>query len=128
MGALHELARRHEGHVDFAVVYIYEAHPEDGWVVSMNRDQDIALDQPTSDAAREEVAATCAIQLEIALPVVIDPIDNRVASAYGALPDRLYLVGKGGRVAFQGEPGPWGFRVEDLAAAIDAERARIAAE
>jgi len=125
LGALHELARQHEGRVDFAVVYIYEAHPENGWVVTMNRHQGIAFDQPQSDSAREAVAETCAIRLEIRLPVVIDPIDNRIASAYGALPDRLYLIGKGGHVAFQGEPGPWGFRVEDLAAAIDAELERI---
>jgi hypothetical protein len=125
---LQELARRHEGRVDFAVVYIFEAHPEDGWVVTMNRDQDIALDQPTNDAEREAVATTCAIRLEIALPVVIDPIDNRVASAYGALPDRLYLIGRGGRVAFQGDEGPWGFRVEDLDAAIDKELGRLEAE
>jgi hypothetical protein len=125
LGALHELAREHEGRVDFAVVYIYEAHPEDGWVVTMNRNQGVMLDQPESDSERAAVAESCAIRLEISLPVVIDPIDNRIASAYGALPDRLYLIGRGGHVAFQGEPGPWGFRVEDLAAAIDSELARI---
>ncbi|MFP6837039.1 MAG: deiodinase-like protein [Pseudomonadales bacterium] len=43
-----------------------------------------------------------------------------MASAYGALPDRLYLVGRGGRIAFQGDPGPWGFNPEKLAEAIQA--------
>ena len=125
MGALHELWERHRGDVDFAVVYIYEAHPEDGWVVSMNRDQGIALEQPGTDAERAAVAESCAIGLEIRMPVVIDPIDNRVARAYGALPDRLYLIGRGGHVAFQGEPGPFGFRPEELGAAIERELARL---
>ena len=38
---------------------------------------------------------------------------------YMALPDRLYLIGKGGKVAYQSEPGPWGFIPEKLAEAIE---------
>jgi len=104
--------------VTFVVVYIREAHPEDGWVISMNREQDIALDDPSSDAERHEVAAACAIRLKIRIPVVIDEIDDKIASAYGALPDRLYLIGKGGAVVYQGEPGPWGFDPAKLEEAI----------
>ena len=37
----------------------------------------------------------------------------------GALPDRLYLVGTDGTVAFQGDPGPWGFDPAALEAAIE---------
>ena len=49
----------------------------------------------------------------------IDGMDNAVANAYGGLPDRLYLIGRGGRIEFQGDLGPEGFRPEALAAAID---------
>ena len=125
MGSLHELWERHRGRVDFVVVYIREAHPEDGWVVSMNRDQDIRVDDPTTDTERQEVAATCALRLEIRMPVVVDATDDAIARAYGALPDRLYLIGQGGRVAFQGAPGPFGFQPDALAEAIDRELARI---
>jgi hypothetical protein len=69
------------------------------------------------------VAETCAIQLKIRMPVVVDEVDDEIARAYGALPDRLYLIGRGGRVAFQGEPGPFGFKPEDLEAAIETELA-----
>ncbi len=123
MGSLHQLWERYRDRVDFAVVYIREAHPEDGWVVSMNRDEQIVFDDPKSDAERSEVAATCAIRLEIRMPVVVDGVDDRVARAYGALPDRLYLVGRGGRIAFQGEPGPFGFQPAALESAIEAELA-----
>jgi hypothetical protein len=41
--------------------------------------------------------------------VVVDEVDDTIADAYGALPDRLYLIAQDGTIAFQGEPGPWGF-------------------
>jgi hypothetical protein len=55
--------------------------------------------------------------------VVIDSVDDEIARAYGALPDRLYLVAKGGRVAFQGGAGPMGFKPPELQAAIERELA-----
>ncbi len=109
--------------VEFVVVYIREAHPEEGWVVTPNRDADIRVNDPTSDEERHEVAASCALRLEIRMPVVVDPIDDRIARAYGALPDRLYLIGRGGRVAFQGERGPFGFKPAELESAIREELA-----
>jgi hypothetical protein len=117
---------KYRDRVDFVVVYIREAHPEDGWVVTLNRNDDIALADPTSTEERVDVAESCAIRLNIAMPVVVDEIGDTLASAYGALPDRLYLIGKGGRVAFQGEPGPFGFQPADLDRAIEAELASTA--
>ena len=109
--------------VEFVVVYIREAHPEEGWVITSNREEDIVVNDPTTTEARTEVAAACALRLKIRMPVVVDEVDDQIASAYGALPDRLYLVGKGGKIAFQGERGPWGFDPEALEAAIEAELA-----
>lgn len=113
------MARRWVGRVRFVVVYICEAHPIDGWQVTMNLDDDALVADPTTDNEREAVAETCALRLQIRMPVVIDPIDDRLASAYGALPDRLYLVGTDGRIAFQGDPGPWGFDPAALERAIE---------
>ena len=53
------------------------------------------------------------------MPVVIDDMSNTVADAYGALPDRLYLINRGGVVGFQGEMGPVGFDPAALRAAIE---------
>jgi hypothetical protein len=112
---------RYGDRVAFVVVYIREAHPEEGWVVSVNRDMDIRVNDPTTDAERHDVAVACGLSLQIRMPVVIDAIDDEIARAYGALPDRLYLIGKGGRVAFQGAPGPAGFRPHELEKAIEKE-------
>jgi hypothetical protein len=105
--------------VHFVVVYIREAHPEEGWVISPNRDNGIVVNDPTTTEDRFEVAQTCALRLKIRMPVVVDDIDDQIASAYGALPDRLYLIDQDGLVAYQGERGPWGFKPDDLASAIE---------
>ncbi len=115
------MAERYSGRVAFFVVYIKEAHPEDGWVLSSNREQEIALADPSSDPERAEVAQACAVGLQIRMPVLIDAIDNETARQYGGWPDRLYLIGRDGRVAFQGDEGPFGFKPEELERAIHAE-------
>jgi hypothetical protein len=125
LDSLHQLWERYRDSVAFCVVYIREAHPEDGWVLTVNRDQGISVTDPTTDAERHDLTAACALRLKIRMPVVIDSIDDRVARAYGALPDRLYLVGKGGRIAFQGSRGPMGFRPPELQSAIEKELARL---
>lgn len=117
--SLHALWKKYADRVEFVVVYIREAHPEDGWVISSNREQGIAFNDPTNNNERNQAASMCAIRLKISIPVVVDDIDDKVASAYGALPDRLYLIDRGGRIVFQGEPGPWGFVPQKLADAID---------
>jgi hypothetical protein len=50
---------------------------------------------------------------------VIDGIDNAVADVYGGWPDRLYLIGADGRIAYQGGEGPFGFKPEELEQAIE---------
>ncbi len=124
MGALEELHDRFGDRVEFFVIYIKEAHPEDGWVVNHNRRSEIGVADPRSDAERAEVAQCCALRLKIRMPVLIDGVDNEVAAQYGGWPDRLYLVGGDGRIAFQGEMGPFGFKPEQLEAAIEEELAR----
>lgn len=113
--------RRYGDRVEFFVVYIKEAHPEDGWISQGNLEADIHVYDPTTAEERVEVAQTCALRLDFEITMLLDGIDNRVASTYGALPDRLYLIGQDGRVAYQGEKGPQGFKSEELLAAIQAE-------
>jgi len=115
---LHQLWEKWSDKVEFMVVYIREAHPEEGWVVTQNRDEDIMVNDPTTTEERVEVAQACAISLKIRMPVIVDEVDDQIASAYGALPDRLYLIDTQGKVAFQGEPGPWGFNPDSLDQAI----------
>jgi hypothetical protein len=121
LGELEEMAERYAGRVAFFVVYIKEAHPEDGWVLASNREQEIAVADPGSHEERREVAEACAVRLQIRMPVLLDGLDNETARQYGGWPDRLYLIGKDGQIAFQGGEGPFGFKPEELAQAIETE-------
>lgn len=121
MDALESLHARYRDQVAFFVVYIKEAHPEEGWVLGRNRRAEVRVNDPTTDERRAEVAETCAVRLRIQMPVLVDGIDNAVASAYGGWPDRLYLIGRDGRIAFQGAEGPFGFKPPELDVAIRAE-------
>ena len=121
MDALESLYQQYRDQVAFFVVYIKEAHPEDGWVLGRNRRADVRVIDPTTDELRAEVAQTCAGRMRIHMPVLVDRIDNAVASAYGGWPDRLYLIGRDGRIVFQGGEGPFGFKPPELDAAIRTE-------
>ena len=55
----------------------------------------------------------------MSMPTVIDGVDNKVAWAYGGWPDRLYLIDADGRIAYQGGEGPFGFKPDELGAAIE---------
>ena len=125
MGVLEETYERFRDRVAFFVVYIKEAHPEDGWVLTQNRQEDVAILDPTTEDERVNAAESCVVRTALRIPVLVDHMDNAVASAYGGWPDRLYLIGRDGRVAFQGGPGPFEFRPELLTAAIDAELASL---
>jgi type I thyroxine 5'-deiodinase len=56
--------------------------------------------------------------LGIRFPALIDGIDNTVERLYTAWPDRLYLIGRDGRVRYKSGPGPYGFHTDELEAAL----------
>lgn len=55
-------------------------------------------------------------------------MDDRVNQAYQGHPDRLYLIGKNGKVAYAGGKGPHLFAPDELVAAIRAELAKRPAD
>ena len=121
MGTLSALYWRFGDAVAFFVVYVREAHPEDGWVLTSNRDEGILVADPQTAAERGEVAVACSLRFELDLPVLIDDVDDEVGRRYGGWPDRLYLIGTDGNISYQGGEGPFGFKVEELEAAIERE-------
>ncbi len=115
---------RYRDQVEFLVVYLKEAHPADGWSMQVNPKLRYVKD-PVTETERFQVANSCMLDLAIKIPCVIDSMDNSTMQAYNAFPDRLYLIGKDGRIAFKGGPGPWGFKPDELEAAIEAELQRM---
>ena len=107
---------RHQ--VAFFVVYIQEAHPTDGWQVDRNVVDGVFYRQHQSYDERETVAQTCGLDLHITVPMLVDEMDNAVDQAYGAAPERLYLIGTDGRVVYKGGTGPFFFDLDDWEQAI----------
>jgi hypothetical protein len=64
------------------------------------------------------VARQCCGALELTLPQLVDDLQDTVAKAYNALPDRLFILGADGRVAYRGARGPRGFKVEEMERAL----------
>jgi hypothetical protein len=61
------------------------------------------------------VAGKCAAALGLQIPVYVDDMKNSVATAYDAMPDRLFFIGVDGKIAYRGARGPRGFKPEELA-------------
>lgn len=101
--------RKHGKKAAFFVVYVREAHPTDGRRSRKNDRDGIKVKDPKTLEEREEVASECAQTMELSIPFLIDNMKNEVGGAWAAWPDRIYIVGKDGKVAYQGGPGPWGF-------------------
>lgn len=102
------------------MVYIREIHPTDGWQVKANEDDQVLVHQHRSMEERVEVGNRCMLKLALELPALVDEMDDAVASAYGAVPERLYLIGRDGRIAYKGGMGPIFFRPLEFEERIEA--------
>lgn len=127
IGELHGLMDKWQGRgVRFLTVYTAEAHPEDGWRLENQYDQD---SEYTGDAAQFcfYYAKTIAERLAMArwlvdkkdfrMPIVLDSMENTLLTAYNSWPIRLYII-NGGRVAFCGKQGPFGYAPAEVDAAL----------
>ncbi len=66
--------------------------------------------QHQSMEERVEVGQACMLKLALEAPALVDEMDDSVGRAYAAMPERLYLIGKDGRVSYKGGMGPMFFR------------------
>ena len=102
----------------FYAVYILEAHPSDVWQMQSNIKDQVVFASPRNLDEREYVAGACVRKLGIKFPAVIDGFDNTVEKAYTGWPDRMYLIDTQGRVVYKSRPGPFGFKTDELKAAL----------
>ena len=117
-----ELHSTYGENVEFLVVYITEAHALDGASPKGGEDGSPIVEEPTTLAERRDVAQRCDIALGLApMTVLLDNMKNTAGTAYSGHPDRLYLVGKDGRISYAGDRGPRGFKPDQLEDAIRVE-------
>jgi hypothetical protein len=110
------MQRRYRDHARFLTIYIKEAHPTDEWQMDSNEEQQICYPQPRSTEARIAIAADFVERFRYEIPMLIDPIENPANEAYAAWPERLYVVDEGGRIAYKGGMGPFGFHPDEVEA------------
>lgn len=91
----------------FLLIYIIEAHPEDGWQLDINHSQDVVYDQPSQSTSRAAIAADCMLRHQIKMPVALDSMDNAISDLYAASPERLYLIDSNGIVRHRSVMGPF---------------------
>lgn len=95
-------------------------------MLTWNRKNGITVHDPTRFIERAALATTCVGRMNVAMPVLVDDLDNTVASTYGGWPIRLWLIDRDGRVAYRANQGPCGFKPDQLRTAIEAQVSRDA--
>lgn len=119
---LDEMAASFGEKVKLFGVYIREAHADGEDQVIRNLDEGIIYQQPKTSDERAEVAAACMLRHNFSFPMLLDNMDNEAEEKYISWPDRLYIIGSDGKIAYQGGLGPFYFDVDgfeqELAALI----------
>ena len=110
--------RRYKDQANFLLVYVREAHPEDGWGMESNTKDGVSLKQPLTFGERVKACDQFCRRLQPALPVAVDAMDDPVGTAYSGMPARMYVIDTHGKVAFQSGRGPFGFRAGEMEQAL----------
>ena len=100
------------------MVYITEAHPSDVWQMQSNIKDKIVFASPRNEEDRAFLAGACVRKLGLKFPAVLDEFGNSTERAYTGWPDRIYLIDSQGRVAYKSKAGPFGFKPDELSAAL----------
>jgi hypothetical protein len=115
---LEDLYRRFGNDVAFLSIYVRETHATDGTRARYNDQAGIAVPQPREQSERNAVAEQCCSRLGITMPMLVDGMQDQVSDAYSAIPNRLYLIDRDGRVAYRSARGPFGFIPGELAQSL----------
>ena len=105
--------------IDFLYIYIKEAHPEDEWQMSENREQSIVFNQPTTFDERLELAQTFVAKMGVETTTLVDNMQNVANACYAAWPERLYVVDTEGRITYKGGMGPFYFDPDEVSDFLD---------
>lgn len=82
--------------------------------MDVNEEEGVVHAQPRTLAERQSIARKCCESLKLTIPCVVDDEHDSADTAYAAWPERIYIVGTNGRIAYAGEQGPWGFKTRPV--------------
>jgi len=83
-----------------------------------NREEKLVFKQPQTLEERRKLARVLVDRMKCRLPIAVDPMDGRAEKAFAAWPERIYILGGGGRVLYKGGMGPFEFKPEEAEAKL----------
>ena len=105
-----KIASSYQEDADFIFIYIREAHPVDGWYIGF---APFSISNHQNLAERFEAAELLKNVIKDFVPIFVDNMKDEAALAYGAVPERLYIV-RNGSVVFEGGGGPLFYSLEKM--------------
>jgi len=75
---------------------------------------DVVYNKPKSFAERRAVATHCCSRMSLEMPCVVDDMENSGDALYAGWPERMFIIGADGKIAYAGEQGPWGFNPNEV--------------
>ena len=114
MAQIEELQKKYSDTVNFVIVYIKEAHPDDEWQMEDNEESGVIYSQPKSTEERRELARAFIDQMDVETETLLDDLDNTAMACYAAWPERLYIIGTDGRIIYKGGMGPFYFDPDEV--------------
>ncbi len=109
-----KLVQKYSPRVDFAVIYLKEAHAVDGCALRNNK---YSIKSHRNMEERLD-AARMLFRMGLPCRLLVDTMENQAAHSLRALPERLVILADG-RVAYGGARGPFGYDLDKLRTVLD---------
>jgi len=99
---------------DFVTVYISEAHPLESGDLPENYEFKFGSHEQFEDRIGAAQSLNQKFKnLSITCPLLVDFMDDKANKAYGALPERIYVLFNG-KIAYMGGQGPFGYKIDEV--------------
>ena len=85
-----------------------------------NETEGVCYAQPKDLAQRLAIARDFVSREGYEIPLVVDRMENPADEVYAGWPERLYVVGADGKIAYKGKTGPFGYEPDEVDAWLDA--------
>jgi hypothetical protein len=85
-----------------------------------NESEGVCYAQPKTLDDRLAIARDFVSRNQYSIPMLVDRMGNPADELYAGWPERLYVIGEDGKIAFKGKTGPFGFHPEEVEAWLDA--------
>jgi tetratricopeptide (TPR) repeat protein len=116
--ALKALQAKYGDKAPFLLIYIREAHGAGDWQSTRNEREGVNLPQAKLLSDKQDHAVMCSRTLHLPFPALLDGLDNKVETAYGAWPSRAFVIDRDGHVRYSTRLTELDFSAADMDSAL----------